>query len=695
MDAEDFSWDKVDAKFSSQMRLSGLNPSHRIAIAVSGGADSIALCLLIARWKRLTVQREGYARQGVGELFAYVVDHSLRKDSAEEALLVKEWALKLGFNCRILKCKWPNGKPSPGHLQEAARNARYSLLSQACIQSGVQALLTAHHANDQAELFILRLSRRSEIVGLAGMAFAADRHPVLSTMHCPARSSLVLVRPLLNFSKQELYVVCKQSGQAWVEDPTNANLTFARNRIRKALHEPEYLLLKKEVPKVIEFCRKMRFSIDRDRDFLLRDVARISHDLGNVTVDVQKLVSRGITDIVTHRAVAAILQFVAQRAKPPRGRVVEMLLDRLRLGSLQGACTVGGCYVFPLPGSKGSKAVFCFSPDSPPPSGILKSTTQELDSFLSPESCMWSGLGMPVHTHRSSVLSAAEPVVVEDTNLIGVAPEAVTMEKPPSRVKDFKLLGLISEDGAALLENLTSEMAIDTAKSSVEQTSESPCLMTTVGDRMMKRISSGQVLNYMDRFCVSLNHKATDISRTSDLNTAEEYCGFLRDGPLLYVRHYVDRDWQYLSDLAKGRSQEWGQGCNFACGELTGNATTGYPCREIKLCKTGHGEEKGTSIRNTRGLSILECNRDLLNVAQRKTSPMAGCQSYKVSKAREALEILKKFPKPIRRSLPVLTTAQGLLLVLPFAGFAHCKIFSFTARFCPRNPLGGGRASWH
>ncbi|KAG6551058.1 hypothetical protein Mapa_007292 [Marchantia paleacea] len=673
MDGEQFSWDKMDGRFASQMRLSGLNPSHRIAIAVSGGADSIALCLLIARWKRLTLQREGLARQGSGELLAYVVDHSLRKDSAEEALLVKEWVCKLGFNCGILKCKWPNGKPSPGHLQEAARNARYSLLSQACIHSGVQALLTAHHANDQAELFILRLSRRSEIVGLAGMAFAADHHPVLSTMNCPALSSLVLVRPLLNFSKQELYVSCRRF--KYVSRVLKLGLRTQRMPI-SPLHAIVYA-----------------------KHFKNQNI-----DLGNVTVDVQKLVSRGITDIVTHRAVAAILQFVAQRAKPPRGRVVEMLLDRLRLGSLQGACTIGGCYVFPSPGSKGSKAVFCFSPDSPPPSGILKSSTQKLDSSLSPESCVWSKLGIPLHTHRSSVLCAAESVLVEDTNLIGVAPEAVTMKRPPSRVKDFKLLGLISEDGAALLEKLTSDMAIDTAKSSVEQTSETPCLITTVGDRMIRRISSGEVLTYMDRFCVSLNHKATDISRTGDFNTAEEYCGFLRDGPLLYVRHYVDRDWDYLSDLAKGRRQEWAQGCNFACGGLTENVPTGYPGSEIKQCKIGHGEEIGRSIGNTRGLLHQitqkffhgpECNRDLLNDTQLKSSPMAGCESYKVSKAKEALEILKNVPKPIRRSLPVLTTAQGLLLVLPFAGFAHCKVFSFTARFCPRNPLGGGRASWH
>jgi tRNA(Ile)-lysidine synthase len=72
-----------------------------------------------------------------------------------------------GMECQVLKCNWVEGVPTSGHLQEAARNARYNLMEQACRRHSIRILLMAHHADDQAELFMMRMARGSGVIGLA------------------------------------------------------------------------------------------------------------------------------------------------------------------------------------------------------------------------------------------------------------------------------------------------------------------------------------------------------------------------------------------------------------------------------------------------------------------------------------------------------------------------------------------------
>ncbi|GKF36149.1 tRNA(Ile)-lysidine synthase, partial [Tanacetum coccineum] len=162
----------------------------------------------------------------VDGLLAIIVDHGLRAESKDEAEMVQRRVLNMGIRCEITHCEWENGKPKLGHF--------YEQLQRICSQHRIGVLLIAHHADDQAELFILRLSRNSGVLGLASMALTTQlfaTHPNLDgTSH-----SILLVRPLLDFTKQDLYKICKGSKQEWVEDPTNQKTTFARNRIRMSL----------------------------------------------------------------------------------------------------------------------------------------------------------------------------------------------------------------------------------------------------------------------------------------------------------------------------------------------------------------------------------------------------------------------------------------------------------------------------
>ena len=128
-----------------------------VAVGVSGGADSLALLLLMDELLRPLGRR----------VAALTVDHGLRKESRAEAEYVAGVAAARGIEHHILT--WQGDKPRSG-VEEAARTARYALLCSWCHEHGVETLCMAHHQQDQAETFLIRLQRGSGLTGLCGMA---------------------------------------------------------------------------------------------------------------------------------------------------------------------------------------------------------------------------------------------------------------------------------------------------------------------------------------------------------------------------------------------------------------------------------------------------------------------------------------------------------------------------------------------
>ena len=129
-------------------------------LAVSGGPDSLALMRLAARW--LVEGQAGGAASHVA-----TVDHGLRPDRGQEAEAVAGWAEAVGLPHSILT--WQGAKPR-SRIQERARTVRYALLGAHARELGADYLLTAHHADDQAETILFRLLRGSGLAGLAGMS---------------------------------------------------------------------------------------------------------------------------------------------------------------------------------------------------------------------------------------------------------------------------------------------------------------------------------------------------------------------------------------------------------------------------------------------------------------------------------------------------------------------------------------------
>lgn len=200
-----------DAEFAAALAsLAAFEPAPRLAVAVSGGCDSMALAMLADRW----------ARARGGSIRALIVDHGLRANSAAEAAQTLAWLGALGIAAEILA--WTQARPLT-RIEESARDARYRLLIDHCRQMGIADLLTAHQADDQAETVAMRLARGSSLEGLAGISGRTEREGVC------------ILRPLLELPRARLAACLCAAGIAWIEDPSNQDLRFERNRWREAM----------------------------------------------------------------------------------------------------------------------------------------------------------------------------------------------------------------------------------------------------------------------------------------------------------------------------------------------------------------------------------------------------------------------------------------------------------------------------
>jgi tRNA(Ile)-lysidine synthase len=204
--------------------MAAMKAPNAIAIAVSGGRDSIALARLCAEWSMRTGAK----------VLALTVDHRLRPEAKHEAEQTKRWCEAMGLAHQTLA--WEGKKPT-SRLQAAARAARYKLLIDAALAHQCSALLTAHTMDDQAETVFMRLSRGAGLRGLSAMR--AESHVASG-----AGEALRLMRPLLDIRRDEATLYLQDLGQAFIDDPSNLDDRFERVRVRAllaALYEQELL----------------------------------------------------------------------------------------------------------------------------------------------------------------------------------------------------------------------------------------------------------------------------------------------------------------------------------------------------------------------------------------------------------------------------------------------------------------------
>lgn len=236
------------------------------AVAVSGGPDSMTLAKLLSNW----------AAQNNKTIHALTVDHGLRAESADEAAQVATW-LKGWPNTRHTVLKWEGDKPQ-NRIQEEARNARYRLMTDYCAGQGISSLFLAHHQDDQAETFLLRLAMGSGLDGLAAM------RPVHKT-----GAGLILLRPFLTLPKERLLATCAAMGIPFVNDPSNGSDNFARVRLRKSLTALEAEgLSSKRLAVTAERLDRARDALDKIAE-KAQISAVISADTGRIVYRIESL----------------------------------------------------------------------------------------------------------------------------------------------------------------------------------------------------------------------------------------------------------------------------------------------------------------------------------------------------------------------------------------------------------------------
>lgn len=299
--------------------LNALGPferSPRIAVAVSGGSDSLALLLLAHRW----------ARGLGGSAVALTVDHGLRPESREEAARVGMIVGRHGIAHACLK--WIGAKPSSG-IQAAARAVRYRLLEDWCAREGVLHLLLGHHLEDQAETFLLRLGRGSGVVGLAGMA------PIVERRH------VRLLRPLLTVSKERLRATLESYGQEWIVDSSNANRSFARVRLRDmAAGLGQAGMTPRRLAAASRSCAGARDAIERET---ARAVATMISVYPEGYLKIERCRFAGLDVSVGLRVLSAIALTIGGSADSPRGERLQRLFEALTTDEARRGWTLGGC----------------------------------------------------------------------------------------------------------------------------------------------------------------------------------------------------------------------------------------------------------------------------------------------------------------------------------------------------------------
>jgi tRNA(Ile)-lysidine synthase len=281
--------------------LEPLKGFPRVALAVSGGPDSLALMHLAAWWR---TEPSGPA------LSVLTVDHGLRRSSRQEALMVARMAASLALPHTILT--WKAADAHGTSLQAKARTARYDLMAEHCQANDIPALVTAHHLDDQAETFLMRLKRGS---GLDGLAAIPERG---------AWGGIVLLRPLLDMPKARLIATLAETGIGFVCDPSNADARFERARVRGSAEALAALGLTPEALALsARRLRRAREALDHAAQSFLDAHSKMS-EAGYAVIDPEAL--RSARQEIGLRALARLIAMVGGAEEPLRLAKLEALL---------------------------------------------------------------------------------------------------------------------------------------------------------------------------------------------------------------------------------------------------------------------------------------------------------------------------------------------------------------------------------
>ena len=290
----------------------------KIAVAVSGGPDSLALTWLLRNW---------CVNQGV-RLTALTVDHGIQPNSTENSRKVCQWLKSWDVDCQILT--WFGEKPNT-KIQENARINRYKLMLDWCIQNDFENLALAHHQEDQAETFLIRILRGSGSDGLACMQKISKRRGVR------------LLRPVLAVPKSRLLATLKLQNQECLDDPANTNPMFTRTLIRNltgSLAERGFDTTR--LANLSGQFGQLRMRFEELTELVIDRAVNI-YPTGWASVDSRILMS--LPDEVGRRVIIYLIRSIGGRPYPPRRKALDRLTAFLGLRDKFTAHSLGGCSI--------------------------------------------------------------------------------------------------------------------------------------------------------------------------------------------------------------------------------------------------------------------------------------------------------------------------------------------------------------
>ena len=306
---------KFYKKFDSFIKFN-LNKST-FSVAVSGGSDSLALVYLSKCYSILHNIKVKY----------YHVDHKLRKESSIEAKKLNFLLKKFDINCKILK--W-NGKKPKSNIQSTARKKRYNLIYKECLKDKANFIFIAHHIDDLYENFIIRLLRGSGLKGLVSFNQIKTNY----------NHKLKILRPLINFRKNDLDYITKRVFKFKFEDPSNKNVNFKRIRIRNLINylKSEGLDLEK-LKLTINNLSDSNFTINH---YVNENIKYNSKYFKHKRYYILNSNFFNQPHEIVFRSIVNLFKKVGNKYYPPRGKSVTKLLSKFRSGEIE-KINISGC----------------------------------------------------------------------------------------------------------------------------------------------------------------------------------------------------------------------------------------------------------------------------------------------------------------------------------------------------------------
>ena len=304
--------------FRFREKILSLIGKEKFAIAVSGGSDSLALSVLAKL----------YSLENDNDFMALIIDHKLRKESADEAKQTYKNLTQNKIKAKILNYR---GEKFSSNVQKKARDLRYDLFEKYCTKNKIKFLILAHHQDDLIENFYIRLIRGSGIKGLTSLKNVFEYS-----------KNFHLLRPLLNFNKEELLNITKKSYSSWVEDRSNKNDKFLRVRIRKM----QYKLQKEgfDPKRIIKTIENLNTAKDSLEFYIFKSEKKYLKFYKEGYAKLKSSIFNNEAQEVIFRVIIKAIHFVSGEYYPPRSDSLKTLMKNLSTKSFKSS-TLGGCLI--------------------------------------------------------------------------------------------------------------------------------------------------------------------------------------------------------------------------------------------------------------------------------------------------------------------------------------------------------------